>query len=314
MVVSSFCVSGGVASASSSKGTVVALRSTTAYGSVLVVGKGPLVGFPIYEFTGDANHKFGCTTKLASGYDLGPGVSVPLSCTGPMSDMSKSITSDDWPALTSKGAPIAGKGVKQKLLGSVYRKGVGNQVTYAGHPLYLFDPWSDPFLPQGERYIETVKPLAPWHGIWYLVSSGDGQPAPGVATIENETLPSGHTAIAVVVDPNVGPIAVSAYAFSRDSATASDCSKKCAVEWIPVLTSTMPHAAKGINAKDVGMIRRSNGTYQATYDGRPLYLYSKEKVYLHARIHLQSTGSAGNGNGLSGPHGGTFTILHAVAR
>jgi predicted lipoprotein with Yx(FWY)xxD motif len=62
------------------------------------------------------------------------------------------------------------------------------------------------------------------------------------------------------------------------------------------------------------MIRRSNGTYQATYDGRPLYLYSKEKVYLHARIHLQSTGSAGNGNGLSGPHGGTFTILHAVAR
>jgi predicted lipoprotein with Yx(FWY)xxD motif len=168
MVVSSFCVSGGVASASSSKGTVVALRSTTAYGSVLVVGKGPLVGFPIYEFTGDANHKFGCTTKLASGYDLGPGVSVPLSCTGPMSDMSKSITSDDWPALTSKGAPIAGKGVKQKLLGSVYRKGVGNQVTYAGHPLYLFDPWSDPFLPQGERYIETVKPLAPWHGIWYL--------------------------------------------------------------------------------------------------------------------------------------------------
>lgn len=297
------------ASASESGGTVVALRSTTAYGPVLVVGKGPLVGFPLYEFSGDANGVFGCGTKLASGYDLGPSVSVPLTCTGPMSDMSKSITSDDWPALTTKTAPVAGKGVNQKLLGSVYRKGIGNQVTYAGHPLYLFDPWSDPFLPQGERYIETVKPLAPWRGIWYLVSSADGQPAPGLATIEDETLPDGATAIAVEVDPNVGPIAVSVYAFSRDSAKSSDCYRKCAVEWIPVLTSATPHAGRGINAKNVGMIRRSNGTYQATYEGKPLYLYSKEKVFLRNRIHIQATGSAGNGNGLSGPVGGTFTII-----
>jgi predicted lipoprotein with Yx(FWY)xxD motif len=226
-----------------------------------------------------------------------------------MSDMSKSITSDDWPALTSKGSPVAGSGVKQKLLGSVYRKGIGNQVTYAGHPLYLFDPWSDPFSPQGERYVETVKPLAPWHGIWYLVSSSNGQPAPGAATIENETLPDGRAAVAVQVDPNVGPIALSVYAFSRDTPSKSACYKKCAVEWLPVLTSAEPLAAKGINTKDVGMIQRSNGTYQATYDGQPLYVYAKEKVYLRKRIHLQSTGSAGNGNGLSGPHGGTFSIV-----
>jgi predicted lipoprotein with Yx(FWY)xxD motif len=306
---SSLFIFAGSATASGSSGTVVALRSTAAYGSVLVVGKGPLVGFPIYEFSGDANGVFACGTKRASGYDLGPSVSVPLSCTGPMIDMSKSITSDDWPALTSKGAPVAGKGVNQKLLATVYRSGIGNQVTYAGHPLYLFDPWSDPFLPQGERYIETVKPLAPWHGIWYLVSSSDGQPAPGIATIENETLPDGHSAVAVQVDPNVGPIAVSVYAFSRDSATASACYKKCTLEWMPVLTSTMPHTAKGISAKNVGMIKRSNGTYQATYEGRPLYLYAKEKVFLHKRIHLATTGSAGNGNGLSGPFGGTFTIV-----
>jgi predicted lipoprotein with Yx(FWY)xxD motif len=311
LVIAASCLSvaGSTASASGTNGTVVALRSTTAYGSVLVVGKGPLVGFPLYEFSGDIKGRFGCGTKRAAGYDLGPIASVPLTCTGPMSDMSKSITSDDWPALTTKSAPVAGEGVKQKLLGSVYRKGIGNQVTYAGHPLYLFDPWSDPFQPQGERYVETVKPLAPWHGIWYLVSSDEGQPAPGIATIENETLPDGHTAAAVQVDPNVGPIALSVYAYSRDSATKSNCDEKCAVEWMPVLTSAMPEAARGINAKDVGMIRRSDGTFQASYDGKPLYFYSKEKVYLHARIHLQSTGSAGNGNGLSGPHGGTFLII-----
>jgi hypothetical protein len=299
-----------IAAASGSGGTVVSLRSTVAYGSVLVVGKGPLVGFPIYEFSGDAHRTYGCGTKLAKGYDLGPSVSVPLTCTGPMIDMSKSITSDDWPALTTKGTPVAGKGVSQKLLGSVYRRGIGTQVTYAGHPLYLFDPWSDPFKPQGERYIETVKPLAPWHGLWYLVSSQSGQPAPGVATIEDETLPDGDTAVAVRVDPNVGPIAVSVYSYSRDSPTTSVCYKKCAVEWIPVLTSTTPHAARGINAKSIGMIRRSNGTYQATYEGKPLYLYSKEEVFLRKRIHLQTTGSAGNGNGLAGPNGGTFAIIH----
>src|SRR5580704_11098782 len=78
MATSTLPVAGGVASASGSSGTVVALRSTSAYGSVLVVGKGPLIGFPIYEFSGDANGTFGCGTKLASGYDLGPSVSVPL--------------------------------------------------------------------------------------------------------------------------------------------------------------------------------------------------------------------------------------------
>jgi predicted lipoprotein with Yx(FWY)xxD motif len=306
---SSLIVSGGVAAAPHSSGTVVAPRSTVAYGSVLVVGSGPLVGFPLYEFSGDADRTYRCGTTLASGYDLGPSVAVPLTCTGPMIDMSKSVTSDDWPALTSKAMPVAARGVSQKLLGIVYRKGIGNQVTYAGHPLYLFDPWSDPFKPQGERYLETVKPLAPWHGVWYLVSSVSGEPAPGIATIEDETLPDGRKAVAVSVDPNVGPIAVTVYTYSRDVAHVSQCNQKCAVQWIPVLTSTMPRVAKNISAKNVGIIRRSDGNLQVTYDGRPLYMYSKERVFLRAGIHLQSTGSAGNGDGLSGPNGGTFSIV-----
>jgi hypothetical protein len=49
-----------------------------------------------------------------------------------------------------------GPGVSQGLLGRVYRKGIGWQVTYAGHPLYLFDDapgavtgegWNEPGLP-----------------------------------------------------------------------------------------------------------------------------------------------------------------------
>jgi predicted lipoprotein with Yx(FWY)xxD motif len=43
-----------------------------------------------------------------------------------------------WPPLLSKTAHPAGTGVKASLLGTTKRKGGTLQVTYAGHPLYLF--------------------------------------------------------------------------------------------------------------------------------------------------------------------------------
>jgi hypothetical protein len=49
-----------------------------------------------------------------------------------------------------------------------------------------------------------------------------------------------------------------------------------------------------------------------TYDGKPLYLYSAERaVFPVAGGPPQTTGTVGNGNGLAGPHGGTFSILYA---
>ncbi len=43
-----------------------------------------------------------------------------------------------WPPLLTKGAPRAGKGAKQKLLGTTRRRNGKLQVTYAGHPLYYY--------------------------------------------------------------------------------------------------------------------------------------------------------------------------------
>lgn len=42
-----------------------------------------------------------------------------------------------WPPLLTNGKPKAGKGVRSKLLGTTVRKS-GTQVTYAGHPLYMY--------------------------------------------------------------------------------------------------------------------------------------------------------------------------------
>lgn len=43
-----------------------------------------------------------------------------------------------WPPVLTTGKPVAIKGAKSSLLGSIRRSDGARQVTYAGHPLYLF--------------------------------------------------------------------------------------------------------------------------------------------------------------------------------
>ena len=43
-----------------------------------------------------------------------------------------------WPPVYTKGEPVAGKGVRQSLLGTVKRRDGKLQVTYAGKPLYFY--------------------------------------------------------------------------------------------------------------------------------------------------------------------------------
>jgi predicted lipoprotein with Yx(FWY)xxD motif len=46
--------------------------------------------------------------------------------------------SEAWPPLRTTGKPIAHSGVKASLLSSINLPRGGKQVTYAGHPLYLY--------------------------------------------------------------------------------------------------------------------------------------------------------------------------------
>lgn len=43
-----------------------------------------------------------------------------------------------WPPLTTGGAPTAGGAAKAAKLGTIRRRDGSRQVTYAGHPLYLY--------------------------------------------------------------------------------------------------------------------------------------------------------------------------------
>jgi predicted lipoprotein with Yx(FWY)xxD motif len=58
----------------------------------------------------------------------------------PKKDVCASISgcSEVWVALPVQGKPSAGPGVKASLLSSIALPGGVNQVTYAGHPLYIY--------------------------------------------------------------------------------------------------------------------------------------------------------------------------------
>lgn len=43
-----------------------------------------------------------------------------------------------WPPVLTRGRPVAGRGVRERLLGTTRRRNGRRQVTYAGRPLYYY--------------------------------------------------------------------------------------------------------------------------------------------------------------------------------
>src|SRR4051794_5808596 len=57
--------------------------------------------------------------------------------TGPMSTCSGGCATD-WPPVTTTGKPTAGSGLTASMVGTTTRSDGTKQVTYNGHPLYLY--------------------------------------------------------------------------------------------------------------------------------------------------------------------------------
>ena len=259
------------------------------FGTMLVAGSGKYTDYAVYYITSDQPPDYGCgATKIVT--PLGPYL-----CTGKPGNQNA-----DWPALTSKGTPVAGPGVSQKLLGTVQRPGIGSQVTYAGHPLYLFD--QKPLQVTGVGWDEPGIP--PDHGLWYLISA-QGLPLSWSQMLATTTVGSKSVLGAIMVDGASHTFPV--YSLSSDTANSSSCTGACAVAWPPLLTGGTPGLIDGLKASNVGTLKRSDGTVQVTYLGKPLYLYSRESI----GKNTNGPGShvLGNGNGLKSPGGGTFTLV-----
>jgi predicted lipoprotein with Yx(FWY)xxD motif len=67
------------------------------------------------------------------------------------------------------------------------------------------------------------------------------------------------------------------YAFTKDTRGRSSCAGACAKTWPPYIVTGKPQAGRGVDAVRLGTIRRSDGSRQATYAGRPLYYYISDR-------------------------------------
>ena len=74
-----------------------------------------------------------------------------------------------WPPVLTEGAPVAGQGLKQSLLGTARRTDGTTQVTYGGHPLYFYAHESKHEVKCHDVFLNG--------GNWYAVQP-DGRRAP----------------------------------------------------------------------------------------------------------------------------------------
>ncbi len=98
-------------------------------------------GFTVYRFTKDTGAKNTC--------------------------MASRECNSAWPPLTSSAKPSAGAGVKASLVSTIALPGGKRQVTYAGHPLYLYAP-------AGERGETSYVGVRTFGGTWLAVNASGG--------------------------------------------------------------------------------------------------------------------------------------------
>lgn len=282
----------------------VSAASMTSYGTVLVVGSGDYASCSLYLLTSDQLHELN---------------GAPFACSDNGNALNSPCDSDLWPALLTKGAPIAGPGVNPRLLGTVTRtdfdfltgRSSVKQVTYAGYPLYRF------FLDRaaGDRQGANLDdPVTSPPGVWYLVDPRRGTPATGQAQLQLETAPVGRTGPKATVlaatmndDFSAFPDAsFPVYTLSRERGHErgdvrphewgheSACQALCAVYWPPLLTSDWPVAGPGVDQRALGFIVRPDGSHQVTYNGWPLYLFYKD-AYIGPPVDVGTQGIYGAG-------------------
>jgi predicted lipoprotein with Yx(FWY)xxD motif len=78
------------------------------------------------------------------------------------------------------------------------------------------------------------------------------------------------------------------YTFVNDTPTSSACNGACASLWIPLIGSAT--AGSGVTASMIGVVTRQDGNDQVSYDGHPLYYFSKD-------VNAGDVNGQGYGNG-----------------
>jgi predicted lipoprotein with Yx(FWY)xxD motif len=115
-------------------------------------------------------------------------------------------------------------------------------------------------------------------------SSQDGVygPAPSSTPAPSTSAAAGSDGGAVSVASTslgevlVGPSGLTLYLYDPDKQGSSTCYAQCASTWPPLTTSGAATAGSGVDASLLGVVARTDGTEQVTYDKWPLYYFAKD--------------------------------------
>jgi predicted lipoprotein with Yx(FWY)xxD motif len=165
----------------------------------------------------------------------------------------------NWPPLLVGAGeePTAGPGLTGQL-GTIDRTDGGRQVAYNGIPLYYWMGDSNPGDVNGQGVGD----------VWFVV-----HPDISSMTVNNPV-------VQVTTDPTLGDILTSQgmtlYRYTNDAENVSNCYDQCATNWPPLLVgSGAPQAGTGLEG-GLGVIERTDGGRQVTYNGMPLYFWIRD--------------------------------------
>ncbi len=230
-------------SASATQPTATTMPATTSSASsaavTLMVSKNDTLGSFLTDQNGMTLYLFKKDTAMVS------------SCSG--------TCSQNWPAVLSTGSPVAGDSTITGKVSTITRSDGGQQVTYNDMPLYYYAKDSQP----GDTNGQGVG------GVWYIVAPNTAF-VTGPASLkvgQNSTLGS------FLVDEN----GMTLYLYQKDTNGASVCFGGCLALWPPLLTNGDPIASDPVITGMLGVTTRPDGSQQVTYNGSPLYYFTKDK-------------------------------------
>jgi predicted lipoprotein with Yx(FWY)xxD motif len=159
-------------------------------------------------------------------------------------------------------------------VGTIARPEGTTQVTYNGHPLYLFTGDSAAGQTNGQGVVA-------FGGTWTVVQVAA---APAVTATPTATAAASGPMVLVANNPTLGPILVSSngltlYYNTAEKGTTLVCTAACLGFWPPLLLPpgvTTPTSGPGITGT-LRSIARPDGGQQVTYNNEPLYNFSKDK-------------------------------------
>ena len=107
-----------------------------------------------------------------------------------------------------------------------------------------------------------------------LIASTAVAVAAGEATKAGAKVAIGKTPLGRILVDSKG---ITLYDFPPDKGTKSVCYGACAALWPPLITNGKPVAGPGVKSSLLGTTKRSDGKFEVTYNGHPLYYFVSDR-------------------------------------